>query len=445
LSRSEPKAFPAERQRRLSWTGRVRAAFTRTATDVSALAAELRGALDGEVHFDAGARALYSTDASNYRQIPIGVVLPRTVEDVVRAVAIARRHDAPVLPRGGGTSLAGQACNAALVLDFSRHLDRVLEIDPAARTARVEPGCILDTLRDAAEAHGLTFGPDPATHTHNSLGGMIGNNSGGVHSVMAGLTVDNVESLDILTYDGTRMEVGTASPEALDTIIAQGGRRGEIHARVRALAETHAELIRRTFPVLPRRVSGYANLDWLLPERGFHLARALVGTEATCAVVLGATLRLVPSPPERVTVILGFSDVYAAADHVPRVLEHAPLACEGLDRTLISNMETKGLHKAKIPMLPEGDGWLVIELGGETRDEALDRARHLADDLGGDSVTTNLLEESQEQAEIRLLRESGLGARARRDLGGLGGHRRSPRAARRLPARLPQAARPLRL
>ncbi|MEH6665926.1 MAG: FAD-binding oxidoreductase, partial [Brevundimonas sp.] len=198
----------AERRRTVNEAGRVVRASTRIGADFSRLEADLRGALEGEVQFGPGARAMYSTDASNYRQVPLGVVLPKTVEDVVRAVEIARRHDVPVLPRGGGTSLAGQACNTAVVIDFSRHLNRVKRLDPDQRIAEVEPGCILDTLRDAAEAHHLTFGPDPATHTHNSLGGMIGNNSGGIHSVMAGLTVDNVEALDILTYDGERMTVG---------------------------------------------------------------------------------------------------------------------------------------------------------------------------------------------------------------------------------------------
>src|SRR5512135_1584748 len=183
--------------------------------DAQALAHELRQAIRGEVRFDRGSRALYATDGSNYRQVPIGVVIPRDSADVERAVALCREFGAPIFGRGGGTSLAGQCCNVAVVFDFSKYMNQVIDIDAEHRLARVQPGTILDTLRDAAEAHGLTFGPDPSTHSHCTLGGMIGNNSCGAHSVMAQFdgpgarTSDNVESLDVLTYDGTRMRVGS--------------------------------------------------------------------------------------------------------------------------------------------------------------------------------------------------------------------------------------------
>src|SRR5690606_9576181 len=240
--------------------------------DARALEARLRARLDCEVRFDAGTRALYATDSSNYRQVPIGVVVPRTVDDIVTAVAVCRELDAPILMRGAGTSLCGQTCNVAVVLDVSRHLTRIVEIDPQARTAVVEPGVICDSLRNAAERHGLTFGPDPATHSRCTLGGMIGNNSCGAHSVMAGKTVENVEALEILTYDGERMWVGPTSPQQLDAIVAAGGRRGEIYSALAALAAEHGERVRREFPKIRRRVSGY-NLDELLPERGFNVAR----------------------------------------------------------------------------------------------------------------------------------------------------------------------------
>src|SRR5947209_12227450 len=222
-----------------------------------ALAAELRRTVKGEVRFDDGSRALYATDASNYRQVPIGVVVPRDEEDVVEAVAAARQFGAPVLGRGGGTSLCGQCCNVAVVLDFSKYLRGILELDPQHHRARVQPGCVLDFLRGAAEEHHLTFGPDPSTHNHCTLGGMIGNNSCGVHSVMAGKTDDNVLELDILLYDGTRMRVGKHSDEEVAAIIRAGGRRGEIYAKVRAFRDRYAELIRAKFPDIPRRVSGY--------------------------------------------------------------------------------------------------------------------------------------------------------------------------------------------
>src|SRR5689334_2623301 len=204
--------------------------------DFRTLEHELRSSVDGEVRFDIGSRALYATDGSNYRQVPIGVVIPRSVDDVIATVAACRRHGAPVLPRGGGTSLAGQCCNVAVVLDCSKYLNRIVDIDPQARRAVVEPGVVLDQLRDAAERHHLTFAPDPSTHTHNTLGGMIGNNSCGVHSVMGGKTVDNVEALDVLTYDGARLTLGAVDAQRFAAIEAAGGRAADIHRRVRQLA-----------------------------------------------------------------------------------------------------------------------------------------------------------------------------------------------------------------
>ena len=222
----------------------------------------LRSALQGEVRFDSQAKALYATDASNYRQVPIGVVLPKTADDVLRTVALCRQENAPILSRGAGTSLAGQCCNAAVVMDMSKHLNRILEIDPQKRLARVEPGVILDHLRREAGKYGLTFGPDPATHSRCTLGGMIGNNSCGVHAVAWGKTVDNVERLQVHTYDGLTLEVGRTSESDLAGIIRGGGRRGDIYAKLQGIRDRYSDLIRARFPKIPRRVSGY-NLDEL--------------------------------------------------------------------------------------------------------------------------------------------------------------------------------------
>src|SRR5205085_12257961 len=235
------------------------------AGDYRKLAAELTQRISGEVRFDNGSRALYATDGSNYRQVPIGVVIPRDRNDVIQTVALCREHGAPLLSRGGGTSLAGQCCNTAVVVDYSKYLNHVLAIDPDSRTAWVEPGVVLDDLRNAAEKFHLTFGPDPATHDHNTLGGMIGNNSCGVHSVMAGRTADNVRELEILTYDGLRMRVGATSEDELRRIIGEGGRRADIYRRLDALRRRYGQLVRERYPRIPRRVSGY-NLDELLPE-----------------------------------------------------------------------------------------------------------------------------------------------------------------------------------
>jgi FAD/FMN-containing dehydrogenase/Fe-S oxidoreductase len=337
--------------------------------DIRGLTDELRKAVRGEVRFDAGSRALYATDASNYRQLPIGVVIPKDADDVIAAFDVCRRHGAPILPRGGGTSLAGQCCNVAVVLDFSKYMNRLLELNVDDRFARVQPGLVLDELRDAAEVHHLTFAPDPSTHNHCTLGGMIGNNSCGVHSVTGGNTVDNIHELDVLTCDGLRLRVGATHPDELDAIIAGGGRRGEIYAALRDLRDRYADRIRARYPKLARRVSGY-NLDQLLPENGFHVARALVGTEGTCVTVLEGKTRLVYSPPARSLLVLGYPDVFAAGSRVMEILEHNPLAVEGLDDRLVDGMKRKGMQASDLALLPEGGAWLFVEFGGETKAEA---------------------------------------------------------------------------
>jgi FAD/FMN-containing dehydrogenase/Fe-S oxidoreductase len=381
--------------------------------DAAALAAELRSRVRGEVRFDDGGRALYATDASNYRQVPIGVVLPRDAEDVVQTVAACRRLGAPILPRGCGTSLAGQCCNVAVVLDMSKHMHRLVALDPAHRRARVEPGIILDTLRDAAEQHHLTFGPDPATHDHCTLGGMMGNNSCGVHSIMAGRTAENVEELEILTYDGLRMRVGATSDEDLERIIRTGGRRGEIYTRLKALRDRYADQIRRRFPDIPRRVSGYG-LDYLLPDRGFNVARALIGSEGTCVTILEATLRLVDSPPARSLLVLGYPDIYTAADHVPEIMSHGPIGLEAIDDRLVSYMEKKGLHVRDVPLLPKGGGWLLVEFGGQSKQESDDRAHAAMQTLRGADhpPEMKLYDDPDQEQKVWAIRESGLGATA---------------------------------
>ncbi len=381
--------------------------------DAAELEHELRRQVDGEVRFDNGSRALYATDASNYRQVPIGVVIPRSLDDVISTVALCREYGAPIVMRGGGTSLAGQGCNVAVLIDMSKYLNGIVELDPHKKLARVQPGIILDHLRDAAEQHTLTFGPDPATHDRCTLGGMIGNDSCGVHSIMAGKTVDNVEELDILTYDGLRLRVGKTSEEELEQIIREGGRRGEIYGKLKAIRDRYAEQIRKRYPHIPRRVSGY-NLDQLLPENGFHVARALVGTESTCVIVLEATLKLVYSPPVRTLVVLGYSDAYIAADHVPEIMSYRPIGLEGFDHFLVNDMRRKGLHPADIALLPNGGGWLLVEFGGESKQDASEQARRLMDGLRNrpGAPSMKLFEDPGQQKKIWAVRESGLGATA---------------------------------
>ncbi|MGE5523818.1 MAG: FAD-binding and (Fe-S)-binding domain-containing protein [Rhodospirillaceae bacterium] len=381
--------------------------------DGQALAAELRTVVQGEVRFDPGSRALYATDASNYRQVPIGVVLPRSVDDVIKTVAVCRRHGVPVLSRGGGTSLCGQCCNVAVVMDFSKYLNRIVEIDPRKKTARVQPGVVLDRLREAANAHGLTFAPDPSTHSHNTLGGMIGNNSCGAHSVMGGETVDNVIALDVLTYDGVRMTVDATSEDAMQASARTGDRRAAIYAALRTLRDRYADDIRAHFPPIPRRVSGY-NLPALLPENGFDIAKALVGSEGTCVVILEATVRLVDNPPARSLLVLGYKNVYEAGDHVPELLAHRPIALEGMDDRLIEDMKAIHLHPDNLKLLPDGRGWLLVEFGGADKDEADAHARAAMHALRRtpDAPSMKLYDDPAQEALVWKVRESGLGATA---------------------------------
>ena len=381
--------------------------------DVAALAAALRRAVSGEVRFDAGSRAVYAHDASNYRQVPIGVVLPKTVDDIVAAVAVCREFHAPILPRGGGTAQNGQTVNVAVVLDCSKYLNRVLEVDPGARSARVEPGVVCDSLRDAAEEHALTFGPDPATHSRCTLGGMIGNNSCGAHSVMAGKTVENVEALEVLTYDGLRLWVGPTPDDEYERIVAGGGRRAEIYSKLKALAERYGDLIRTKYPKIKRRVSGY-NLDQLLPENGFNVARALVGTEGSCAITLQARTRLVQSPQNRVLLVLGYPDIYVAGDAVPQILPFGPIATEGLDQKIIGGLRVRGLRLADIAKLPAGDAWIMIEFGADTVEAARAKAQALVDHCASrlDAPTHWLIDDPAVAEAIWTIRETAASASA---------------------------------
>jgi FAD/FMN-containing dehydrogenase/Fe-S oxidoreductase len=379
--------------------------------DVRGLEHDLYGSIEGEVRFSAGDRALYSATGANYRQLPIGVVIPRTVGDVIATVAACRDYGAPLLSRGGGTGLAGQTTNVAVVLDFSKYLNRILEVDPERRLARVEPGLILDHLRHQAEhEHQLTFGPDPSTHEYCTFGGMIASNSCGVRSVMAQFygpgprTSDNVHELDVLLYDGRRLTVreGTSGDPGIDR-------------RLTELRDRYAGLIRARFPDIPRRVSGY-NLDDLLPENDFHVARALGGTESTCVTILGATVHLLHSPPVRSLLVLGYGSAAEAGDHVMEVLEHKPLGLEGVDETLIEDMTMLGKHKEDLSMLPDGRGWLLVEFGGETKDEADGKARALMAELkkkgNGAPTGMKLYDDPPAEQHVWEVREAGLGATA---------------------------------
>jgi FAD/FMN-containing dehydrogenase/Fe-S oxidoreductase len=380
--------------------------------DGRALARDLINDMRGEVRFSPGSRSLYANDGSVYRQIPIGVVIPRDAPDVMAAVEICRRHGAPLGARGCGTGLAGQTVNEAVLLDFSKYMNKIVELDHQRRFARVQPGVVLDWLRDAAEEQHLTFGPDPATHSRCTLGGMIGNNSCGTHSIMAGVTADNIESLDVVLYDGTRLTLPSSVSESeLERTIADGGRVGDIYGRLRELRDRYADLIRERFPRIPRRISGY-NLDQLLPEHGFNLAAAMVGTEATCALVLEARCKLIDSPQHRSLVLVGYQDCASAADQVTWVMEFGPIGLETFDSRLVRNELRLG-RKRRTDLLPGGDAWLLVEFGADSEEDANQQAERFAQAVrqggGGDHFAVKLYEDPQEIAEVWEIREGGVG------------------------------------
>ncbi|MEU6014652.1 FAD-binding and (Fe-S)-binding domain-containing protein [Streptomyces sp. NPDC047515] len=338
-------------------------------TERAELAQALRSAVRGEVDFGPTARALTTMDASNYRRVPLGVVAPCDADDVAAALAVCRAHAVPVVPRGGGTSIAGQSTGTGVVLDLTRHLRKIVELDAGSRTAVVQPGVVLDDLRAAAAPHGLTFGPDPATHSRCTLGGMIGNNSCGAHSVAWGTTADNVRALTVTRYGGDTLRLG------------RGGGSG-FPAGLVGLPELvggDLALLRTGFPALPRRISGYA-LDALLPERGTDLARAFCGSEGTLGVVTEASVRLVEAPVARALAVLAYADESAAAEAASGLLPHHPLTVEGMAADLVR-------HPAG---LPRGGAWLFVETGGATPAEArahAERVLRAADALDGVVVT----------------------------------------------------------
>ncbi|MEX0429332.1 FAD-binding oxidoreductase, partial [Nocardioides sp. DS6] len=369
--------------------------------------------VDGEVRFDAGSRAAYATDASNFRQVPLGVVVPRTIEAAVEAVRICREHGLPLVSRGGGTSLAGQCTNAAVVLDFSKYCHRVVSVDAERRRCVVEPGIVLDDLNRQLASTGLRFGPEPATHQNCTLGGMIGNNSCGATAQRTGKVVDNIASLDVLLYDGTRFTCGPTDDAAYAEIARGDDRRAEIHRALRGLRDAHADLVRERYPDIPRRVSGY-NLDSLLPEHGFDLAGMLVGSEATLVTVLHAELELVPVVKERTLVVLGFRDIATAADAVPPIVEHEPIALEGVDRYLVRDEQIKGMNPQGLDELPEGTGFLMVQFGGDTVEEADRRAHAMLDALGETQHSPEVVffDDPDREHELWQVREAGLGATA---------------------------------
>ena len=369
----------------------------------SSLAGQLRRAGLAEVDDSTRRRAEYSTDASLYRVVPQVVAFPRTVDEVVAALDVCHSMGVPLTSRGAGTSIAGNAVGTGLVLDFSRHLAQVHEIDQDAGTARIDPGIVLADLQRAARPYGLRFGPDPSTHNRCTLGGMIGNNACGSRALGYGRTSDNVVALDVITGTGERLALnGWATPDSSPTLTA-----------LRDVVAGNLATIRTEFGRFGRQVSGYS-LEHLLPERGFDVTKAFVGTEGTLGVVLGATVRLVRTPPATVLVALGYADMASAADAVPALLPLSPIAVEGLDRRIV-DVVVASRGPAAVPPLPRGNGWLFVELAGGDGAALGPIADRVIAAAG--ALDARVVSDGAETAALWRIREDGAGL-ASRPLGG---------------------------
>ncbi|MFR9673630.1 FAD-binding and (Fe-S)-binding domain-containing protein [Streptomyces sp. TR02-1] len=370
-----------------------------TATDAAGTERALRAEVRGEVEFDAADRALFTMDASNYRRIPLGIVAPRDADDIAATLAVCRERGVPVVARGAGTSIAGQATGLGVVLDFTRHMNAVRALDPGSRTALVQPGVILDDLRGKAAAYGLTFGPDPSTHSRCTLGGMIGNNSCGSHSVAWGTTADNVRELEVLTHGGERALLGPGGE----------GVPRQLRDAVRALVDGNLARLRTGFPALPRRISGYA-LDALLPEKHQDWARAFTGSEGTLGVLTEATVELVPAPAARALAVLGYADESAAAESAAALLPYRPLTVEGMAHDLVSDTARASL--------PRGAAWLFVETGGGDPAEAAARAEEICRAAADGTTDHSVLVDPADQRALWRVREDASGTATRLPGGG---------------------------
>ena len=380
---------------------------------------ELRQALSRagvrEVRTDAVSRGMYGADASLYRRVPLAVVLPRSVEEIVATVSVCRQLAVPLTARGAGTSIAGNAIGPGVVLDTSRFLSRVLDVDVDARRAVVEPGAVHAVVQAAATAVGLRFGPDPSSGSRCAIGGMIGNNACGTRALGYGRTSDNVLGLDVVTGLGSTLTlstgVGGAQPEHTGD--------GDELADLRRAVAANLGVVRTEFGRFGRQVSGYA-LEHLAPERGFDVGRMLVGSEGTLAVVTRATLRLVTDPPARVLVALGFSDIYQAADVAPRLREYGAVAAEALDARIVDVVRARRGPQA-VPDLPSGRAWMFVEVVGEDLAAARATAQTLV--AGIEAVDARVVLDPVEVAALWRIREdgAGLGGRTARNRPGHAG------------------------
>jgi FAD/FMN-containing dehydrogenase/Fe-S oxidoreductase len=372
--------------------------------------------IEGEVRFDKGDLSLYSTDSSNYRFIPIGVVIPKNKHDIINTINLCRELDVPIVSRGGGTSLAGQTVNEAVIIDMSKYYHHVLEINAEEKWVRVEPGIVLDKLNQLTGEYNLMVGPDPATHTHCTIGGMLGNNSCGVHAQWAGKMQENTLELEVMTYEGDIFTVGETSLEELESILRGNDKKAEIYRELLKLRKSYQHKVRKKFPDIPRRVSGY-NLEELLEENNFNMARALVGSESTLVTILEAKIKLLEKPKSRSLLVMGFYDIIEAAEQVPVILQCQPIGLEAVDELLKLYVEEKKLFPPGVDSLPEGHAFLLVEFGGENEEDCVQKGQQCLEmikkyhDLP--SQHYRLIVDAEEQLKLWEVRESGLGATAR--------------------------------
>jgi FAD/FMN-containing dehydrogenase/Fe-S oxidoreductase len=376
------------------------------------LADALRKAGIPEVDAASRRRAEYSSDASNYRVVPEVVVFPRHTDEILTALAVCRGLGVPLVPRGGGTSIAGNALSTGVVLDASRHLGRVIEVDPQSRTAVVEPGAVLDHITAAAAPHGLRFGPDPSTHARATIGGSIGNNACGARALRYGRTADNVVALDVVTGTGTRFTARRYGRDGTPETGPETGPEAGLLSALRTVIGERLALVRTEFGRFPRQVSGYS-LEHLLPENGTDLAKFLAGTEGTLALTLRATVRLVAAPRATAMAVLGYTDMAEAAAAVPGILPHEPVALEGLDSRLVDVVRVRR-GAAAVPDLPRGGGWLFIETAGTTLAEAEDAAAKLT---AGVDCLDSAVTSGPRAAALWRIREDGAGLSGRTPAG----------------------------
>ena len=379
--------------------------------ETGSLVQELKGLIEGEVRFDPMTRALYSTDASIYQVEPIGVVLPRSEEDVIAVVETAASHGVPVLPRGGGTSLAGQAVGRAVVLDFSKYMRRVIEIDADQEWVRTEPGIILDELNQQLAPHGVQFAPDPSTSNRGNVGGALGNNSCGAHSILWGKTVDNVAELQVVLSDGSRTKLGPLTREQIDSRVRSERLEGDIYRRLAKIGEADREEILARYPKIQRRVSGY-NLDELIGDDGFDSARFVVGSEGTLVTITQAKLKVVPLPRFKGLAVLHFRDVNESMEATVAALELEPAAVELVDEMIVRQAQSNLAYSRMMDFVEGEPGALLLaEFHGDSEAEVESKLDGIEKRMaaGGLGYAVRRLTDPAQQARVWAVRKAGLG------------------------------------